>query len=658
MLLFSEQRAHAGVGKEQLLTSAVNDRARAVKFELIPGLIFLGLALTLAGMAFFKKSLPFHLRQLFLDMSAALFVAAAGFLSAFLTDIARERGPFVPRKFSRKGAKSLPPAMDFVRRTGDRAYIRIANIDWRGDWLPLLTAMVLSASAVALAIQSWRILEPVPSLLASQWTGGILLVLCFPALVMERRFAGLSGRSLPNAAALDRLLRLLLLNLLAFALTYLLRWLSLPQAVIVERAALLFTALVAAEIALRCASYYFMPLPPLESRRSHADSLVAGLIRLQPPSLSGMSASISRQFGIDLGRSWALGFLRRAAIPALLGLAACGWLLTGVTALDISQRAVYEAFGRPQAVFHSGLHVYLPWPLGQLRPVEYGVVREIPIVFAAEDGTAPEKETPVTDSAESIEGPPAASADRLWDATHPSEASYLVASNRNGRENFEVVNIDLRVLYRIALTDRAAYNAIYSIEAPDALIRAAAGRMLARYFARYTIPDVLGQNRERFIRAFQKELQGRLNSLSSGVDILGVVIEAIHPPADAAAAYQDVQAAGIRSVTQVSEAKGEATATMQQAQSNATSLRDDAMAAAAELVDQAKVDTALFNGDVLASRQSGAAFLFERRLSTISNAIPDGSPLTISDHRIGPAQMPLLDLRPASKAPASLPDAD
>src|SRR6202040_2429678 len=103
----------------------------------------------------------------------------------------------------------------------------------------------------ALAIRSWRIVEPVPSLPADQWTGGILLALCFPALVMERRFAALSERSLPNAAALDRLLRLLLLNLLAFALTYLLRWLSLPQAVIVERAALLFTALVAAEIALR-----------------------------------------------------------------------------------------------------------------------------------------------------------------------------------------------------------------------------------------------------------------------------------------------------------------------------------------------------------------------------------------------------------------------
>jgi regulator of protease activity HflC (stomatin/prohibitin superfamily) len=640
------------------LTSATDGRARAVKFELIPGLVFLSLAATLVGMVFFRKSLPFHLQQLFLEIGAAHLVAAAGFLSAFLTDEARRRGPFVPRNFVRKGAKSLPPHLEFVRRTSDRAYIHFANIDWWGDWLPLLTAMLLSATAVALAVQAWRMAGPLPSLRADQWTGGILLVLCFPVLVMERRFAALPERSLRDAGALTRLVRLLLLNLLTLTLTYLLRWLALPQAAIVERTALLFTALVAAEIALRCASYYFMPLPQLESRRSHADSLVAGLIRLRPPSLSGMSSSISRQFGIDLGRSWALSFLRRAAVPAMLGLVVCGWLLTGVTTLDISQRSVYEAFGRPQGVFHSGLHVHLPWPLGRLRPVEYGVVREIPIVFPAEDGTAPEAEGVAAASAGSVEGPPPASADRLWDTSHPSEASYLVASNRNGRENFEVVNIDLRVLYRIALTDQAAYNAVYNVEVPDALIRAAAGRMLARYFARYTIPDVLGQNRELFVRAFQKELQERLNSLSSGIDVLGVVIEAIHPPAEAASAYQDVQAAAIRSVTQVSDAKGEATTTMQQAQSNATNLRDGAMATAAELVNQAKIDTALFLGDVQASRQNGAAFLFERRLSAISSAIPQGAPLTIIDHRIGPGQMPTLDLRPSGRTPASVPDND
>ena len=215
--------------------------------------------------------------------------------------------------------------------------------------------------------------------------------------------------------------------------------------------------------------------------------------------------------------------------------------------------------------------------------------------------TAPRRKSkPRPAGEESIEGVPPANADRLWDASHPSEASYLVASNRNGRENFEIVNIDLQILYRVGLSDKAAYNAVYSVEAPDALIRAAAGRMLARYFARYTMNDVLGQNRELFIRGFQKELQSRLDVLSSGVEILGVVIEAIHPPPAAATAYQDVQASQIRSMTQVADAKGGAVTTVAQADADTIKMKDAAAAEGEEIVDQAKIDTALFAADVTA----------------------------------------------------------
>jgi regulator of protease activity HflC (stomatin/prohibitin superfamily) len=170
--------------------------------------------------------------------------------------------------------------------------------------------------------------------------------------------------------------------------------------------------------------------------------------------------------------------------------------------------------------------------------------------------------------------------------------------------------------------------------------------MLARYFARYTIPDVLGQNREQFIRGFQQELQARLNTLASGIDILGVVIEAIHPPSDAAPAYQDVQAAGIRSEIQVASAKGSATGTVVRARSQATTMRNDATASGTEMVDQAKVDTALFAGDVTAYHNDGAAFLFERRLTALGNAVRPDTPATIIDSRIPANQMPVLDLRP------------
>jgi regulator of protease activity HflC (stomatin/prohibitin superfamily) len=315
--------------------------------------------------------------------------------------------------------------------------------------------------------------------------------------------------------------------------------------------------------------------------------------------------------------------------------------------LGLSERAVYESFGTPAGVLHPGLHLHLPWPLGVLRPVEFGTVHEIPVVFAADDGTPAETETSTDPTPADIEGPAPWGADRLWNASHPSEASYLVASNSNGRQNFEVINIDLRVLYRIGLSDEAAQEVTYNVASPESIIQAAAGRMLARYFARYTVLDVLGQNREAFVRGFQQELQSRLAGLSTGIEIMGIVVEAIHPPPAAATSYQDVQTAAIRSVVQIAEAKAEAVQNINSAQGNATLLRNEAQAAAAERLDLAKTELALFDGDRQAYSTGGKAFLFERRLQHFDKAL-SGVPFTLVDHRIERTDAPVLDLRQSS----------
>ena len=367
----------------------------------------------------------------------------------------------------------------------DATYTSLANIDWRGSWLAIPLSLVLCALAFWSLWKGWRLSAVPSSILFDQFSAGILIALAFPLLVLERKFANIPERICRKRVFLAGF----------YACHCSVSWHSEFRA---RCAGLLCRA--GHRRAQRCpdrgtggcrilfarAGVLFVPMPPLEHRRSHADSLVVGLLRLERPSFTAMSVSVTRRFGIDLSRSWALGFIRRAAVPAVIGLAIFGWLLTGVTALDISQRAVYEAFGRPQAVFHSGLHVYLPWPFGRLRPLEYGAVREIPHL-SAEDGTPPEAEPTTASRGDPIEGVPPISADRLWDASHPSEASYLVASNHNGRA-ISRSSILIYGSYRIGLSDQAAFNATYNINSPDTFIRAAAGRMLARYFARYTIP--------------------------------------------------------------------------------------------------------------------------------------------------------------------------
>jgi regulator of protease activity HflC (stomatin/prohibitin superfamily) len=649
-LLLSSQQQEAMV-----VAQRAEKNTAAPYAEFWSGTVFL-----LAGSAFLAgassgKTHSVPLSHLFYYCAGLSLVMAAAFLAAFLTVGARRRGPRIVHTAAYRIGKSLPPPLERVRLYADRAYLLVANVDWRGDWLAIIAALLLSLTALFALAKGWRMAVPAPTQIFNQLSAGVLLVSAFPLLVLQRKYAGMPERLLPEAPLLARICRLALLGVLGLALAGALRWLALPFAETVEHVIVAIIALVAMEFCLRSVVYVFMPLPPLETRRSHADSIVAGLIRPQLPSPGAFSASVRRQFGIDLARSWALGFIRRAMVPLLLGMVLFSWMLTGVTALGLNERAVYEAFGTPRAVLHPGLHVHLPWPFGVLRPVEYGAVREIPIKFTA-DGSAPQemRQGAIAD----IEGAPPPSADRLWDSTHEEEGSYLVASDANGRQSFEAVDIDLSVVYRIGLSDDDALQAAYHIDAPEAAVQAVSGQILARYFARYVIGDILGQNREAFIRNFQNTLQSRLAALSSGIDIMAVVVEGIHPPPKAAISYQGVQAAAIESEIKVSTARAESAREMKMAALVANSTRNDATAAALERVSQAKTDFTLFDGDRKSYAAGGPSFLFERRLDRLDQGLAD-KPVIVVDHRIAAGAMPTFDMRqPRATAGSNLTPSD
>ena len=104
---------------------------------------------------------------------------------------------------------------------------------------------------------------------------------------------------------------------------------------------------------------------------------------------------------------------------------------------------------------------------------------------------------------------------------------------------------------------------------PENLIVAVTGQLLVRYFARYTLPDVLGQSREAFANGISRRFAGATGSLSSGVEAIAVVVEAIHPPVGAASAYHNVQAAEILANSQIAVQRASAIHTIKSAQQGA-----------------------------------------------------------------------------------------
>jgi regulator of protease activity HflC (stomatin/prohibitin superfamily) len=515
-------------------------------------------------------------------------------------------------------------------------------------WPQVLVVMLLAALAIAGVVYCWSIAAPpIANPITLQVIGGSLMVAAFPVLVLERIFANTSPDVLPEAPQIGRLLRAPLTVFLALGIASILKSFGFDWAYRLDQISAVLTALISVELFLRSAAMLFMPFDPIEERQAVADSTIAGLLRFSAPDFQAFNSTIQRQFGIDLSRSWALAFIRRATVPIVFGMAMMAWGVTGITAVPFNERAAYERFGLPVAVLDPGLHFHLPWPLGVIRPVEFGVVHNIPIAFPPADGSAQSIRASAgvdQQPAVAAEGVPPPTADRLWDNSHPSEQSYLIASEARGEQSFQIVDADLRVVYRVGLSDEAALNAAYQVDGPENLIRASVGQLLVRYFSRYTLFDMLGRNREIFANELRDSLQDQMNRLSSGIEAIAVVVEAIHPPPGAASAYHNVQAAEIRAGAAISSKRADAIRTMKFAEQYAVETRNGASASAGELVGQAQNESILFKSDRSARQRDGEAFLLERRFERLVNGLGK-SEFIVVDHRLSTRNPPTIDLR-------------
>jgi regulator of protease activity HflC (stomatin/prohibitin superfamily) len=513
-------------------------------------------------------------------------------------------------------------------------------------------AIVVPLGAVAAAACAW-LLRPVPHSAPPPETlyalGGAAILLAFPLLVAERFVSAAPSERLPEAPALAALMTLPtviwpLAGCLQIAAGLGAGWTGAGSIVLA-----LVIVLVAVELALRASANWFLPPAEPGGARAAVDSLAARLARPAAVARAGIAAPLRNHFGIDFARSWALAYMRGAALPVGFALLLFAWSLTGASLIDLDRRGVYERLGAPAGVLKPGLHVILPWPLGRIRPLEYGVVHSTPLGDVT--ATLPEAAAGAEDAAP-------ASADRLWEQPHPSEAAYLIASRSNGAETFQSVSAEIRVAWRTGLTDADALRAAYAVDDPEALVRASASRLVSRFFAGRTLADAMGADREAVADELRGKLQAQLDADGSGVEVLAVVIEAVHPPAGAAEAYHGVQAAEIMARENVASERGRALATAKLASQQAKTAVDKAAGAAADATGGAEVDLRRFTADQAAARVGGQAFLLERYLGNLTLALAK-APLVIVDHRLGAPDAPVLDLRPLSAQTRSVsPDED
>lgn len=348
----------------------------------------------------------------------------------------------------------------------------------------------------------------------------VSLSLAFGLLVFERHLAQQPAIEWPEARPLAQLTRVAIIVLVlgAFCLLF-----ARDTSVWSARLAVLIgvlPGLVAVELLLRAVLALFSPRRETLEPTLLGRSVLADLLRWPPQPLLALQHELHNRFGIDLRQIWAFSYMRRAFWPVVAVVSLVGWLLTGVHEVPLQARGIYERFGEPAQVFGPGLHVGLPWPWGRVLSVENGVVHEL--ATSVSNARVPAE-------AEPAEGPAPAMANRLWDASHVNDKSQVIASQRADQQSFQIVNMDVRFVYRIGLTDAAALAATYNSTDVPSLIRSTASRILVHEFASRTLDGLLGADRVSLAEEIGKAVQADLQSLDSGVEILATVVEAIHP---------------------------------------------------------------------------------------------------------------------------------
>jgi regulator of protease activity HflC (stomatin/prohibitin superfamily) len=518
---------------------------------------------------------------------------------------------------------------------GTRALVQIgAPTLWLAGWA--LLALISIEMAWNLSLPGTN-LSPVGNV-----AGGLTLLLAFALLVLERQLGNEQVAEWPEAAQLAQLARVAIAVLLLGALCL---FFSSAERVWPARLAVLMgvlPGLVAVELLLRAVLSLFSPRNPRQEPRLTASSFIAGLLRWPPQPLLALQHELHNRFGIDLRQIWAFTYMRRAFFPVLAVVLALGWVLSGVHEIPMQGRGIYERFGKPVQVFGPGLHAGLPWPFGRVLAVENGVVHELATSVADASKGAPSKGEAFQDTAE---GPPPPTANRLWDASHVNEKSQVIASSAGDKQGFQIVNMDVRFVYRIGLTDEAAMAATYNAADVPALIRSTASRVLVHDFASRTLDELLGEQRAGLADDIGQAVQADLRTLNSGVEILATVVEAIHPPAGAANAYHAVQAAQISAQALIARERGAASDKANVAQLNASVARDQASANAREVMAAAQGADLRFSAERQGYAKAGQAFLLEQYLTQLSQGLAHAK-LLVLDHRLGGANnAPTIDLR-------------
>ena len=313
----------------------------------------------------------------------------------------------------------------------------------------------------------------------------------------------------------------------------------------------------------------------------------------------GILSYLEENTGITMRGLWSVKLMGKLIIPSLIFAFLLFWISTGFIEIGAGQQGALYNFGKLQSEpLEPGLHLTLPWPFGKTVIYNTDAVSTITIGYRSDT-----------------------SGDNVWTQTHGSEEYELLLG---GGE--ELVSINLCIEYKIS--DLHTY--LVNCARPEALLEASAYELVAEKTITTDLDTLLSTDRDQFAADFMVDLREKIKERNTGLEIVSVVLESIHPPLGIADIYQRLVSAEIEAQTRIMYAEAFAAVRVLEAETNYNSTVSLATAERLNKIATAQAEVSEFMASVAADSSYSDAYRYYKYLNAVKNAYGNANIIIVS----------------------------
>ncbi len=337
-----------------------------------------------------------------------------------------------------------------------------------------------------------------------------------------------------------------------------------------------------------------------------------------------------RAYSIDLqaGRRWFESH-RRTVIKSAAAALAIMYLASGITMIESDEIAVVRRFGRNLApALDPGLHYQLPWPVDEITRLKPHRVEVAEIGFRTIHKESGEDQ---------IETEPAA---YEWNLQHrigryekQAEESLMLTGDEN------LIEVSAVVQYSIGSPE----DFLFSATDPNSVVRAAAESTLRFLIGRTSLDEILTTGRNEIQRQAKEMMQGKLDAYRSGLRIVAVELQDVHPSVEVVDAFRAVSSAFEEKNTLINQAEAYRNEQLKLSRGQALARLTEAALYTTSRANRATGDAERFKQAVEAFKLAPGVTETRLYLETIEQVLAGRKKLIIDSSKFGRRHMLFVD---------------